>query len=92
VPLDDVVEVGQEGELHTFSVSYLNPDASPADHPWAVGIVKLDGASTGLLHFLGGVKNPVTDYRIGMRMRVVFKPQAERKGEILDILHFAPVT
>ncbi|MDP8223277.1 MAG: Zn-ribbon domain-containing OB-fold protein [Candidatus Lernaella stagnicola] len=90
-PTEGLVEVGPEGEIVTFSVSYLNPDASPRDEPWAVGIIKLDGADTGMMHTIQGVANPAKDLQIGMRVKAIFKAPEDRRGEILDISHFEPV-
>ncbi|MCL5935421.1 MAG: OB-fold domain-containing protein, partial [Firmicutes bacterium] len=62
--------------------------------PWASGLVRLDGADTAMLHFIGGVD--LTDInkareliKIGTRVRAVWNE--ERKGIITDIRHFKPV-
>ena len=89
-PIDGLVEVGPGGVIETYSVSYLNPDASPRDEPWSMGAIKLDGADTTLLHLLVGVDNPAKDWKIGMRVVAVLKPKEEREGSILDIAHFEP--
>jgi uncharacterized OB-fold protein len=51
------------------------------------GIVKLDGADTGLAHLISE-----TDYerlRVGLRVQAVFKEK--RAGNMLDILYFKPL-
>jgi len=56
------------------------------DAPYPVGIIKLDGADTGMCHLLGEVVPE--DIKIGMRVEAVF--QEQRKGNILDIAYFKP--
>jgi len=85
--LKDWVEVSQQGTLETFTrVNYSTP-VQPVPAPFYYGIVKLDGADTGLPHLIGqmGDKQP----RVGMRLQAVFKE--ERAGNMLDILYFKPI-
>jgi len=85
--LDEWVEVGTVGEVHTFTLLYENYDGSPRETPEVVAFVKLgDG---GLVHRLGEVAPD--EVEIGMTVEAVFKPAAEREGGILDIVHFRPV-
>jgi uncharacterized OB-fold protein len=55
--------------------------------PFAYGIILLDGASTGMVHFLGEVD--FEEIKPGIRVEAVFKD--ERIGDILDIRYFRPV-
>jgi uncharacterized OB-fold protein len=57
--------------------------------PVAYGIIKLDGADTGFVHMLGEVD--LDKIKIGMRVKAVFR-EDERKGNILDINYFKPVS
>jgi len=85
--LEEWVDVGTVGEVHTYTLLYENLDGSRRDEPELVAFVRLgDG---GLVHRLGEVA-PDEVY-IGMQVEAVFKPQAEREGSILDIEHFRPV-
>ena len=43
----------------------------------------------GIMHKLGKV-NP-KQVRVGMRVRAVWKPAAQRTGSITDILYFEPI-
>jgi uncharacterized protein len=52
--------------------------------PFAYGIIKLDGADTGLPHYLGEVE--FEKIKIGMRVEPIFRK--ERQGTILDIKYF----
>ncbi len=84
--MEEWVEVSHEGILESYTVVYQSEPIHIADTPFVFGIVKLDGADTGMVHRLGGI-----DYkkiRIGMRVRAVFSE--ERKGDIRDIQYFKP--
>lgn len=84
--LDEWVEVGNRGEVYTFTLLYVNYDGTPRQVPGIVAFIKLgDG---GLVHRLAGVKPE--EVEIGMLVEAVFKPPEERAGSILDISHFKP--
>jgi len=84
--LDEWVEVGDRGTLETYTrVRYSTP-VQPVPPPFYYGIIKLDGADTGLAHLVGGMKGQ--EPRIGMRLQAVFKE--ERQGNMLDISYFQP--
>jgi len=85
--LHEWVEVGNQGTLETYTqVRYTTP-VQPAAAPFYYGIIKLDGADTGLAHIVGDLKGQ--EPRIGMRVQAIFKE--ERKGNMLDIRYFKPV-
>jgi uncharacterized OB-fold protein len=85
--LHEWVEVGARGTLETYTqVRYTTP-VQPAAAPFYYGIIRLDGADTGLAHLVGGLNGQ--DPRIGMRLQAVFRE--DRKGNMLDILYFEPV-
>lgn len=85
--LDEWVDVGTTGEVHTFTLLYENYDGSPRETPELIAFVRLgDG---GLVHRLGEVD--LEDVEIGMRVEAVFKATEEREGSILDIAYFRPV-
>ena len=58
----------------------------PKEPPYAYGVIKLDGASTGIVHLIGGVD--LNKIKVGMKMEPVFKEK--REGSILDIDYFKP--
>jgi len=70
------VEVGPGGTLMAFA----------ARNGKVFGLIRLDGASTDLVHLLGGAEMGI--WRIGMRVEAVFAPK--RRGHILDIACFRP--
>ena len=85
--MGDWVEVGDEGILTAYTIVNKKFPMAGADSVFGFGIVKLDGADTGLTHRLGEVDPD--KLRIGVRMKAVFND--ELKGDIRDIKHFEPV-
>jgi uncharacterized OB-fold protein len=77
------VECGPEGELISWTVCRVDIDDEPLDEPVTVGLVKLDGADTVLMHLLQS-----DEPQIGMRVRAVVRE--DRAGSILDLAGFAP--
>jgi len=86
--LDQWVDLPNTGTLVTYTVVNYTYGTyyQPMEAPYALGIVKLDGADTGMCHLLGGVEPE--KIKIGMKVEAVFKK--ERKGNILDIAYFKP--
>ena len=84
--LDDWVEVGTKGEIHTFTLSYENYDGSRRDTPEIIAFIRL--ADGGIIHRLDEISPHAVS--IGMLVEAVFKPRPEREGSILDITHFRP--
>ncbi len=87
VNMSDFVEVSNEGTLTTFSVINTAQDYYPAKTPFVYGIVKLDGADTGLVHLIGEVDPEKV--KTGMRVKAVFNEN--RTAHINDIKYFKPV-
>ena len=85
--LQEWVEVGNQGTLETYTQVRYSTPVQPAAAPFYYGIIKPDGADTGLAHMVGDLKGK--EPRIGMRLQAVFKE--ERQGNMLDILYFKPV-
>jgi uncharacterized OB-fold protein len=84
--LEEWVEVSDEGTLETYTIVYEPEPVHITDAPFAFGIIKLDGANTGIVHTLGEID--FENIRIGMRMRAVFNEV--RQGDIRDIKYFKP--
>ena len=85
--MEDRREVGPAGTLVTYTVPAYREAIHPPESPFAFGIVKLDGADTGLTHLIGGFEDG--SLKCGLRVEAVFKEQ--RQGNILDIRYFRPV-
>ncbi len=93
-PIDRWVELSGTGVINTFSVSFVNWDATRRDTPEIPAVIEIDGASPGLgiLHVLGEVGEDLptvlSKVAIGKRVQAVWKPQSEREGAITDIRYF----
>jgi uncharacterized protein len=87
--LDEFVEVGQEGEVVTWAWLDQPLQGQPLDRPFAWALVRLDGADVPMIHAVdtGGDASAVST---GMRVRVRWRPEAEREGHIRDIECFVP--
>ena len=77
-------ECGPGGTLESFTLGHVGIDGEPLDEPRTIGLVKLDGADTVLLHSLIG-DGP---WQIGVRVDGVVRD--ERTGSITDIEGFRP--
>ncbi|HSG28277.1 MAG TPA: Zn-ribbon domain-containing OB-fold protein [Candidatus Krumholzibacterium sp.] len=93
-PTDEWVYVKDTGVINTFSIAKVNWDASrrtPEEGPLLPAVIEIDGASKGMgiMHMLGEVAPE--DIKVGMKVKAVWKPAAERTGAITDILYFKPV-
>lgn len=86
--LDDYFEVGPVGTLESFSVVYKGLDEEQLDEPVVVGLVRLDGADTCLVHRIVGDDRAVLT--IGMTVEPVLKPRSRRTGGLGDVEHFRP--
>jgi uncharacterized OB-fold protein len=86
---DSYLDVGILGTVHTFTLCHENYKGEAKKEPSIVAMIRLDGTDGGLVHWLGGVKPEQVE--IGMAVQAVLKPRKQRKGSILDILHFRPV-
>ncbi len=89
-PTDKWVRVKDTGTVNTFSISYVNNDASRRKKPILVAVVDIDGASPGMgiLHLLGEVEPRKVE--VGMKVKAVWRPKSKRTGAITDIMYFKP--
>jgi len=85
--MDEWVEVSDKGTVLTYSVVNYKEPTQPVEPPFVYGIMQLDGADTGIVHFIAGVDHE--DLKVGMRVQAVFKE--EREGNVLDIKYFRPL-
>lgn len=81
------VDVADTGTLTAFTIVREAGMLQQMPPPYVVGLVKLDGADTALVHYLGEVEPEAV--KVGMRVRVVLAE--ERSGNIRDIRYFKPV-
>jgi hypothetical protein len=78
-------EVGPGGELVSFTIGFVGLDGDPLEDPETIGLVRLDGADSVLVHRVLDADEPL---EIGERLEVVLRPEGEREGTIVDIEGF----
>lgn len=81
--LKEYVPVGPEGEVVSFTVCHIDLDGNRLERPQAVVAVRLDGATSVLIH--RGLGDPA-GWAIGSRAKV--RLASERRGSICDIEGF----
>ncbi len=95
-PLHRWVELNDRGTVNTFSVSFVNWDATRRQVPEVPAVIEIEGASPGMgiLHLIGEVGETLEEIlqrvKISMRVRAMWKPPQEREGSITDIRYFKP--
>lgn len=78
------VECGPEGALESWTIGHVGIDGEPLDEPVTLGLIRLDGADSVLVHHLLDVPDPA----VGLRVRA--KASGRRGASILDVDGFAP--
>jgi uncharacterized OB-fold protein len=96
IATDEWREVGPEGSVVTFTISERRSPGIERDPPYMVALIRLDGASTNLIHFIEGcdLSDPqalLMKVRAGVRVKANFRPAGDRTGHILDIQSFEVV-
>lgn len=81
------VPLGGAGTVRTCTVVYYATSRFFSKVPFVCAYIQMDGADTLLLQNI--ILEDVTRAHPGMRVRAVFRPAAERKGEISDF-YFVP--
>lgn len=89
----DWLELAPEGLVEAFTVAWQGFRGGPTP-PYAIAGIRLEGASTLLMHYVGGLDLSDPDevraqLPVGTRVRAVWAQQ--RTGQILDISHFEKV-
>jgi len=84
-PLDELVEVADEGVVTSWSWVGAPRRQQPLDRPFAYALVKLDGTATPFLHVVD--VGDVTDMKTGMRVKARWND--ETVGAITDLV-FVP--
>jgi len=89
-PTTGWVEVGPTATLSGYTVVHV-PFIDPMTGerrpvPYGFGLVRFDGAGTNVYHLIDETDR--TRLRVGLALEPVFKPVAERQGNLADIRHF----
>ncbi len=92
VPIDEWVEVQDRGTLATYTIVYARFATLPPP-PYCIALIKLDGADTALMHYVGGLdlqdlETAKKALSVGMPVQAVWRD--EREGKISDIQYFKP--
>ncbi len=87
IEISEWVEVADTGTVTAFTVARRQLAALPGKAPVCFALIKLDGADTSLLHYVGGAD--IDRFKIGMKVKAQFS--LERMGRITDIEYFKPV-
>ncbi|MEO0019418.1 MAG: Zn-ribbon domain-containing OB-fold protein [candidate division WOR-3 bacterium] len=89
--IDEWVRLKDTGTVNTFSLCYVTWDVKRIKEPQIPAVIEIDGASPGMgiMHLLGDVAPEKV--RVGMRVKAVWKPLAEREGAITDIRYWKPL-
>lgn len=88
-PLQDYHKVGPGSSLQSFTIVHRGLDEEPLEDPVLVGLIRIDGADTCLVHRIADADRAAL--HIGMRVEPILKPAQERVGGLDDIDHFRPV-
>lgn len=88
--LDELVELSDQGTIKAFSVVNY-PFIDPATGrqrpiPYTYGYINLDGSDNIFSHLINEIDE--SKIKVGMKVRAVFKDQAEMEGNIQDIRYF----
>lgn len=76
-------ECGPGGVIESFTTGHTGIDGEALDEPVTLGLIRIDGADTVLMHRLLDIDAPAIGLRVTAQLR------AERAGSILDIEGFA---
>ncbi len=91
---DQWVELPHEGTIVAYTIMYLpltDPTTGkPHEPPFVYGSIRLDGATSVLDHFIN-VEPDMEKVWVGMRCRMVLRPQENRIGDLSDIRYFDPL-
>jgi len=87
-PPAELVPVGTEGTVTTWSWVPQPLEGQPLAHPFAWALIRLDGADTAMLHAVDA--GSAGAMRTGMRVRVRWA--SPTVGDIRDIAYFEPLS
>ena len=87
------VDVADTGVVKAFSIIHLEFVGQTREPPYVYAEIILDGASTRLIHAVGGIDVATAKDVLspGMRVRAVWREDAPPKGTLEDIVHFEPI-
>ena len=91
---EEWVELPMEGTLVAFTIMYIpitDPTTGePKTPPLIYGSIRLDGA-TSTIDNLVNVEPALDKVWVGMRCRLVMRPDGQRIGDLSDVAYFDPL-
>ena len=89
-PVDEWVYLQDTGVVNTFSICYTDWVAKRIKEPELPAMIEVDGSGgVAIMGKLGEV-DP-RNIKIGMKVKAVWKSEAEREGAITDIKYWKPI-
>jgi uncharacterized OB-fold protein len=82
----ELIDVGPGGEVTSWAWVSAPSSRHPLDHPFAFALIRLDGATTSIVHAVD--VDDMADMTTGMRVEPRWRE--EREGRITDISAFVP--
>ena len=83
--VEEELEVGPSATLESFTVMRIGFDGEPLAAPVVVGLVRLDGADTCLVHRIAGDPAALS---VGIALEAVLRDAGVRTGSLDDVEHF----
>lgn len=92
--LDTWSEVSQEGTLTSWTLVQKSYAGQVKEPPYAIGLIRLDGADCDFVHFIGGIdaadlQKTKKKLKTGTRVKAVWSK--EKHSDIHDISYFKPL-
>ncbi|WP_255584406.1 Zn-ribbon domain-containing OB-fold protein [Dietzia sp. ANT_WB102] len=88
VAMGDYVEVADHGTVTTFAIVNVPFAGQQVTPPYVTAYILLDGTDVPIQHLVLGCD--ASEVRMGMRVRAVWAPEAERPASMKAITHFTP--
>ena len=82
--ITELVELSGKGTLVTYTVVHYDSSVQAVKPPYAVGVIKLEGAEKGITHLIGEVD--FKKLKKGMKLEPVFKKQKDRDHNVILII------
>ncbi|MDV8002478.1 Zn-ribbon domain-containing OB-fold protein [Rhodococcus sp. IEGM 1408] len=88
VAMGEYVEVADVGTVTTFGIVNVPFAGQEIKPPYVTAYILLDGADVPIQHLVLGCE--ASEVRMGMRVRAVWTPEADRPASMKAITHFEP--
>jgi uncharacterized OB-fold protein len=89
VGTDGFEPVSDVGQISTHTVVEVENEPAPADPPYVIAVINLEGADTGMVHIIDS--GSPGEIESGDDVEACWKSPSNREGRITDIEHFSEV-